>query len=206
MSTRQRLFLLICLTATTTLLATGCTASPLRAEGPPRLHPIWAIEMAAGLDASELGELDVASRHYRDAVRLARSEQLPSEELAFSIYRLGEAIRVQPALAEGEQALALLQEARRHFARAYGPRHPVLIPVWIRIASIQAQQGDIAAAGASRATADEIAIRFFPERHFLRERFGAARPAAILHPLEILRLIGEPEQRDDPERVVQGSY
>ena len=202
MSTFHRLLLVFL--ASSTVTAASCAVSPPRVAGPPGMHPVWEVHMAAGLDASDLGDLEAASGHYRRAVRVARNEKLPNEELAFSIYRLGESIRVQPGLSQDETALALLQEAQQHFARAYGPGHPVLMPVWVRIAAIQAESGDDQAADASRARADAIAVRFFPERHFLRERYGAARPAAILHPLEVLRLLGEPEAEDGPERVVQG--
>jgi hypothetical protein len=191
--------------AVTLIFAAGCTAPP-RIEAPPPIHPLWELQMSAGLDASDLGNLDAASGYYRKAVQLARREQLPNEEMAFSIYRLGESIRVQPELAEGETALALFGEAHQHFASAYGPHHPVLIPVLIRIAAIQAERGNAEAAAATRATADAIAARFFPERHFLRERFGTTRPAAILHPLEMLQLVGEPEEANAAGLTVQGSH
>ena len=58
------------------------------------------------------------------------------------------------------------------------------------------------AAKAATATADRIAVRFFPESHFLRERFGAARPALILHPLEMLALIAD-DELDEPDQIVQ---
>ncbi len=191
--------LLVCVAGA--LTATGCAMSPPRQADVPRIHPGWEVHMAAGLACSDLGDLDEAARHYRRAVRVARVESLPEEELAFSVYRLGDVLRERPDLARGETAHSLLDEARAGFEHAYGPQHPVLLPVWARIASIHDERGEPGAAEAARAAADHIAVRFFPESHFLRERFGAARPAALLHPLEVLAILGAEE--DDTGRVVQ---
>lgn len=170
--------------------AAGCTsAAASGGTAGPAMSPAWRARMAAGLDAWAIGDRATAIRRYRQAVRLARQRGLPDEELAFSTYRLGDALRLHPEYARGESALALLDEARRHFESAYGCDHPVLIPVWVRIAALQSAAGDPAAARSSRETADRIAARFFPESHFLRERYGTARPGSLLHPLEILQLV-----------------
>ncbi len=191
--------LLVCIAGA--LTATGCAMSPPR-EAELRLHPGWEVHMSSGLACSDLGDLEEAARHYRRAVRVARVESLPEEELAFAVYRLGDVLRERPDLARGETAHALLAEARAAFERAYGADHPVLLPVWARIALLHDEHGESGAAEAARAAADHIAVRFFPESHFLRERFGAARPAALLHPLEVLAILGADEE-DDPGRVVQ---
>jgi hypothetical protein len=199
--------LLVCLTSTFTFGATSCAASPQRAQ-PIRIHPAWEIHMAAGLDATDIGDHASAYRHFQRAVAVARNERLPDEELAFSIYRLGEEVRTHPDAARDEDALDLLHQARRHFDRAYGPKHPVLMPVWVRIATIQEERGNTEGAAESRVVADEIALHSFPESHFLRERFGAARPASMLHPLEVLHLIATDapaEETGDSGRVVQGA-
>ena len=195
--------LLVC--AAFALSASGCATASPRVEV-PRIHPAWEVHMSAGLDAAEVGQREDAARHYRRAVDLARLERLPIEELAFSAYRLGDLIRTHPGLARNESALELLDEARRGFEQAYGSEHPVLLPVWARIARLHEEAGQIDAAAEARATADRIAVRFFPEAHFLRERFGAARPAEIVHPLEVLAMLGEEElgaETDEPEQVVQ---
>jgi hypothetical protein len=181
--------------------ASGCAAAS-GGGTPAGLHPQWQAHMSAGLDAWQTGNVEAAARHYRDAVKVARERGLPAEEMAFSTYRLGEAIRVRPETARGEAALALFEESRLHFERAYGPDHPVLIPVWVRIASLQAANGESAAAVDARARADGIAVRSFPESHFLRERYGAARPGLMLHPLEVLQLLRD--QQPGSARVVQG--
>jgi hypothetical protein len=196
--------LLLCLTST--FAATSCAASPPHAAHPIRIHPTWEVHMAAGLDATDVGDHAAAVRHFRRAVRVARNERLPEEELAFSIYRLSETVRTDPQLARDEDAFDLLQESRRHFERAYGSTHPVLMPVWARIAAIQTERGDTEGAAESHAASDEIALRAFPESHFMRERYGAASPAVMLHPLEVLHLIGSdlPAQEiDDAGRIVQ---
>lgn len=190
--------LLVCLAGA--LTATGCATSPARNGVVPRIHAAWEVHMSSGLGCSDLGDLEEAARHYRRAVRVARVEALPREELAFSAYRLGDVLRERPDLARGESALALLDEARAGFADAYGAEHPVLLPVWVRIASIHDERGEPEAAEAARAAADRIAVRFFPEGHFLRERFGDARPASLLHPLEILAILGA--SPDEPGRMV----
>ena len=171
--------------------AAGCATAAPGGSLDPVLHPEWKHEMEAGLVAWQMGRPDAAASHYRQALHLARHEALPPEELAFSSYRLGDAIRVAPAAARGEDARSLLEEARRHFETAYGTEHPVLIPVWVRLAELRARAADADAAAAARAAADRIAVRFFPESHFLRERYGAARPAAMMHPLEMLFLVAE---------------
>jgi hypothetical protein len=184
-------------------IATGCASAPATQFDVPRIHPVWETHMAAGLDSAEIGDDAEAARHFRRAVALARIERLPSEELAFSAYRLGDLIRRVPELArtdKNETALALLDEARASFAKAYGPEHPVLLPVWARIAGILEANGEADAAASARETADRIAVRFFPEAHFLRERFGAARPAQVVHPLEVLAMLSAAE--DDADQFV----
>ena len=185
-------------------IAAGCAAPSSRGTEALRVHPAWEIHMSAGLDAAEMGELDSAAGHYRSAVHVARFERLPAEELAFSAYRLGDVICQRPEVARGprESALSLLDEARASFEHAYGTEHPVLLPVWARIAQTHESAGQHEEAEAARANADRIAVRFFPETHFLRERFGAARPAAIMHPLEVLALLAA-EDDDEPEQIVQ---
>ena len=185
--------------ATAATIAAAAHAEPTEATEaaePAGLDPVWTARMVAGLDAWDQGDLEAAGYHFRLAVARARAG-LPDEELGVSLYRLGDVIRVRPGLSRGESALDLLEEARRHLARAYGPDHPVLLPVWARIALLQSRAGRVAEAEASRAAADAIALRFFPEHHFLRERFGAARAAQVVHPLEVLHLLageaGSPE-------------
>lgn len=185
------------------IAASGCVSAARSGGGEPGMSPAWRARMAAGLDAWDLGQRTTAVRHYRAAVRLAQREGLPAEERAFSSYRLGDAIRLHPEAGQGESAMALLDESRRHFERAYGPDHPVLIPVWVRIASLRAAGGDEAAARAARAAADRIAVRCFPESHFLRERYGSERPASLLHPLEMLQLVAA-AGGETPGRVVRG--
>jgi hypothetical protein len=187
MNALQRLLLVGLASA---LAASGCTTAAGGGSTAPHIDPAWEMHMAAGLGSWELGNIDAAAYHYRRAVRLARSEQLPPEELAFSTYRLGEAIRVRPATSRGETALALLEESRRHLELAYGVDHPVLIPVWVRLAALKAEGGDEEGAAVSQEAADRIALHSFPKSHFLRERYGTVRPGAILHPLEVLELIG----------------
>lgn len=188
--------------------ASGCATAASSGTPEPTIHPGWQLHMEAGLAASELGRPAEAERHYRRALELARRESLPREELAFSSYHLAEALRLQSEArgSRGSQrsqtALALFREARRHFEACFGADHPVLIPVWVRIAALEAASGRPEAAEAARTTADRIAVRFFPASHFLRDRFGAARPAALLHPLEILHLMGT--YADTPAQVVQG--
>ncbi len=188
---------------TVVFAASGCAAATGGGAAAPLIHPDWEHHMAAGLDAWAVGDVSSAADQYRLALHLARERQLPAEELAFSSYHLGEAIRLHPTTSRGETALALLDEARRHFQTSYGVEHPVLIPVWVRIAQIQSDRGDDEAAANSWERADRIAVRFFPASHFLRERYGAARPALMLHPLEVLHMIGEPAA--PPDQVVQGS-
>lgn len=192
--------LLVCIAGA--LTAAGCGSPPPREAEALRIHPNWEVHMASGLACSDLGDLDEAARHYRRAVRVARVEALPEEELAFSVYRLGDVLRERPDLARGETALALLNEARAHFERAYGSEHPVLLPVWARIAALQEAREERGAAEAARSTADSIAVRFFPEHHFLRERFRSAHPALLVHPLEILAILGG-DEAGRPERVVR---
>jgi hypothetical protein len=197
--------LLVCLACLPgAITAAGCAVNPARSTEALRIHPAWEIHMAAGLDAAEMGNLDAAAGHYRSALHVARFERLPAEELAFSAYRLGDLTRQQPDTArdESESPLALLDEARASFEHAYGAEHPILLPVWARIAQVHESAGHDEEANAARANADRIAVRFFPETHFLRERYGAARPAAIMHPLEVLALLAADEQ-GEPERVVQ---
>jgi len=196
MSSFRRL-LLVC-----AAFAASATACATPRPQVPHVHPAWEVAMAAGLDASDVGRPSAAALHYRRALAVARRERLPAEELAFSAYRLGDLIRREPQLARGETALALLEEARDQFRRGYGPEHPVLIPVLARLARIYAEAGDTEASEAAREGADRIAVRFFPESHFLRERFGAARPAELVHPLEVLAMLGEDESLE-PEQVVK---
>jgi hypothetical protein len=169
----------------------GAAATAGGVPGDP-VYPRWKMHMSAGQGCFEVGDADGAASHYRQALRIARSQSLNDTELAFSAYRLGETIRLHPGAARGESALTLLDESLRHFEAAYGDGHPVLIPIWIRIAHLQTAMGDEAAADRSRTAADRIAARFFPESHFLRERYGTARPGLMLHPLDVLRLIGSP--------------
>jgi hypothetical protein len=185
-----------------TLATSGCATAASSGTPEPAIHPGWSRQMEAGLDAWQLGHPDAAALHYRRAVQLARKERLPCEELAFSTYHLGEAIRLRPETSRGESALALFEESRGHFEDCFGADHPVLIPVLVRIAALQAETGNPAQAEIARTRADRIAVRFFPASHFLRERFGVSRPAAMLHPLEVLDLMGA--YTDTPEQVVQG--
>lgn len=191
--------LLVC--AAFTITAGGCLAAPVRHIEPLRLHPAWEVQMSAGMDAADVGDVSAAARHFRRAVKLAKQERLPAEERAFASYRLGDLLRLQPDAARGEDVLSLLEESRASFERAYGPDHPVLLPVWMRLALVHDANGATESADVARAAADRIAVRFFPEHHFLRERFGAARPAEVVHPLEVLALLGDAES-EKPEQIV----
>jgi hypothetical protein len=189
--------------AASAVVAAGCTATAPR-ESALHIHPAWEASMSAGLGAAEIGDIAAAAGHYRLALDLVHRERLPSEEHAFSAYHLGDLMQRHPAAVPedgGETALALLEEARACFAKTYGPDHPVLLPVLARLAQIRESAGDAEGAAAARDTADRIAARFFPETHFLRERFGAARPSQIVHPLEILALLADEDAQ--LERMVR---
>lgn len=168
-------------------VASAAAAGPATPEA-VRLDAVWRASMAAGLEAADLGRPEAAARAFRRAVTRARAG-LPDDALGFSLYRLGDLFRGRPDLSRGESAVELLEEARVHLARAYGAGHPVLLPVWARIAVLRFRAGEHERAAAARAAADAIAVRCFPERHFLRERFGTTRAASLVHPLEVLRLL-----------------
>jgi len=181
------------------LVSFGC-ASPSPAETPPPgLDPIWAREMRAGLDALELGRPEAAERRFQRALDVARETELPSDELAFSLYYLADAIgRSHPRdRMRADRAESLFEEARVELERAYGPAHPVLMPVYERLAALRTRAGDKRGAAALRTAGDRIAARFFPQHHFLRERFGGASPAAILQPLQVLQLLATAEASTD---------
>ena len=162
--------------------------------------PGWQDQLAAGLDASDLGDFDAAAEHFRGAREAAR-RVADTLALGFSTYRLGDLLFRHPHLARGsESAEVTLREALATLEAEYGPGHPVLMPVHARIARLELDRGARAEAAASLAAADAIAVRFFPEHHFLRDRFGTARPALLLHPLEVLRLISAGSWDDlDPD-------
>ena len=117
------------------------------------------------------------------------------QELAFSAYKLGDTLLAHSEWAEtverrsADTAMRLFGESLAAFEESYGAAHPILLPVLARIGLIHASRREDGAANAARARAERIARSSFPEGHFLRERFGNAHAAVLLHPLEILHLL-----------------
>jgi hypothetical protein len=77
------------------------------------------------------------------------------------------------------------------FAALYGPEHPVVIPILLRLAEIETRDGDPKGAAALVARADRITARTFPDSHFMRARSGDHRPAADLDPREVLQILAD---------------
>ena len=151
----------------------------------------WQDEMRAGVESSEEGDEAAAAAAFGRAVGLARLDPLHSDELAYASWHLGDVCFHSPDLCPAGEAERETQISYDLFAAHYGPEHPVVIPILLRLSALHEQRGDAAGAKALLDESDEITARTFPASHFMRAGSGSYRPAASLHPQEILEILSE---------------
>jgi hypothetical protein len=152
--------------------------------------------MQSAVAAVERGDPETGVSEFRTALEAARDDARSPNELAYAAWHLGDLCFEHPPLCGQGEAEASTLEALRTFEARYGPEHPVVIPVLLRLAEIREGQGDPAAASELREKADRITDRSFPDSHFMRARMGTHRPAADLHPQELLQILSEVDPLD----------
>ena len=169
------------------LAGAGCASDPVS----PFADPGWERQMRAGVDAANAADPATAIASFERAVEAAQREPENPNRLAYASWHLGDLCFKQPDFCEPGKAERSTRQAFDAFASNYGPEHPVVIPVLLRLGDIRAGQGDAEGAEQLREQADRITERWFPESHYIRSRMGAYRPASSLHPQELLRILSE---------------
>ena len=147
--------------------------------------------MRLAIDAVSRGDPEAGVSHYELALEAALEEPGNPNHLAYATWHLGDACFQFPEDCETGDAERKTEISLALFGEHYGPEHPVVIPILLRLSVIKAEIGDPDAAAALLEQADRITARTFPESHFMRARMGKHRPASELHPLEILQILSE---------------
>jgi len=180
------------------LAAAVALAGPGCAGDPARTGASWHEHMQRGALAVEAGDPATGVEQFRQALESAQEHggSEGSNELAYSAWHLGDLCFKHPDLCQPGDAETWTLVSLLAFERLYGPEHPVVIPVLLRMAEIREGEGDGSAAVALRARADGITARSFPESHYLRSRLGTHRPASGLHPQELLRILADVDLLD----------
>lgn len=147
--------------------------------------------MRAGSEEARAGSMAEAAESYRRALALALDQPQQPSRIAYAAWHLGDVCFHSPEACPPGAARQRTEVSYEIFGALYGPEHPVVIPILLRLAEIHAGDGD--AAGAQRLVerADRITDRTFPESHFMRLRTGGHRPAEDLDPQELLRILAE---------------
>jgi hypothetical protein len=156
----------------------------------------WEYLMESGEEAARVGGDAEAGDFFGRAMELAIAQPHQPGRLAYSAWRLGDVCFRKPALCPVGEAKLRTGQALAIFSALYGPEHPVVIPILLRLAEIRAQQGDTEGAADLLERADQITARTFPESHFMRARSGAHRPAADLDPHELLQILADLDTLD----------
>ena len=147
--------------------------------------------MRSGADAAAQGQSAQALAFYRQALELAVEDGHQPIRLAHSAWYAGDVCFEAPQLCEPGEARRRVAQSFTIFAALYGPEHPVVIPILLRRAEIEARDGDAEEAARLVEQADLITARTFPDSHFMRSRAGDHRPASDLDPVELLRILAE---------------
>ena len=145
------------------------------------------MQLAVG--AATQGDRVDAVAAFERARELAWHER--PDRVAYTRWHQGDMCFKRPSWCPPGEAERATDEAYEIFAVEYGPDHPVVIPVLLRLSEIQSERGDGEGAQRLLERADRITEQTFPESHFMRSRIGAHRPAADLHPQELLRILAE---------------
>lgn len=147
--------------------------------------------MRAGAEAEGAGRPEDALACYRRALEIALRQSQQPIWLAHTAWYLGDLCFENEDLCASEEAALRTREALAVFAALFGPEHPVVIPVLLRLSEIDARDGRPARAAALLERADRITARTFPDSHFMRSRSGTHRPASDLDPQELLRILAD---------------
>lgn len=171
-------------------LALGCASAPLGAVNE------WERQMRLAVDSLDQGDARAGVEHYQRAVEAALEEPGDPTQLAYASWHLGDACFRYPDSCAAGEAERKTRISLALFGEQYGPEHPVVIPILLRLSAIEADLGDPEQAKALLEQADRITARTFPESHFMRARMGNHRPASQLDPLEILQILAEVDRLD----------
>lgn len=163
------------------LLGLGCTASP-----PPQSRT-WEQETHLAVDSIRRGDPQGGVTHYARAREVAQEPR----QSAYANWHLGDACYRYDGLCGPGEAETTTRVALALFGAMYGPEHPVVIPILLRLSVLAAGRGDADASAELLAEADRITTRTFPESHFMRAQSDNQRPASQLHPLQMLKILAE---------------
>ena len=163
------------------LLGLGCAASP-----PPQSLS-WEEETRLAVDSIRGGNPQGGVTHYERAREVAREPR----QSAYANWHLGDACFRYDGLGGPGEAESTTRVSLVLFGELYGPEHPVVIPILLRLSVLAARRGDADSSAALLAEADRIITRTFPESHFMRAQSGSQRPASQLHPLQMLKILVE---------------
>ena len=151
----------------------------------------WEGQMRAGGEAFRSSRFAEAADHYHQALAISARQPHQPSRIAYSAWHLGDACFAAPGECPPGTARQRTEESLQIFAALYGPEHPVVIPILLRLADIDEREGNDAGAASLRTRADAITERTFPESHFMRVQNDGHRPAADLDPQELLRILAE---------------
>lgn len=165
----------------------GCASEPPRRT----LDSSWEHQMRAGAEAEGAGLHAEALTDYRRAMEIALQESHQPIRLAHTAWYLGDLCFENQDLCEPGEAALRTRESLAVFGALFGPEHPVVIPILLRLSEISAREGNDEQAAALLARADRITARSFPDSHFMRSRHGSHRPASDLDPQELLRILAD---------------
>lgn len=139
------------------------------------------------MDSIQRGDPQGGVTHYERARAAAHDPR----ESAYANWHLGDACYRYDGLCGPDEAESTTRVSLALFGDLYGPEHPVVIPILLRLSVLAARRGDADTSTALLAQADYITARTFPESHFMRARSGDERPASQLHPLQVLKILAE---------------
>jgi hypothetical protein len=151
----------------------------------------WEYQMRAGAEAAREGRPEEALAFYRQALSLVSEGGHQPVRMAHSAWYVGDVCFEHPDLCEPGEARQQVSRSFALFAALYGPEHPVVIPILLRLSAIDAREGDERGARQLLERADRITARTFPESHFMRSASGSHRPASDLDPMELLRILAD---------------
>lgn len=163
------------------LLALGCATSP------PTPTLTWEEETRLAVASIRRGDPQGGVAHYERAREVARKPQ----QSAYANWHLGDACFRYGGLCSVGEAESTTQVSLVLFGELYGPEHPVVIPILLRLSVLAARRGDPDTSAGLLAEADRITARSFPKSHFMRAQIGRQRPGSQLHPLQMLRILAE---------------
>ena len=136
------------------VLGVGC------ASGSPHGGSVWDRQMRLGVESVDRGDPRAGVAHYEQALEAAREEPGKPNHLAYANWHLGDACFRYPESCASGEAEQKTQISLALFADLYGPEHPVVIPILLRLSDINTQRAFMFWVGTTVALRERIKNRF----------------------------------------------